>query len=146
MVNCLIGFEFAIDPIRDKALELWGIISTIQTKVKSVKPEHIDFTVLPPPTIEEILDEESIPSHIPDETAPVFDTKEDIWNSYEPMVTDVSTYLLSDEDVLIEYAPDATVMCIIENVSFNAPLTQDETLKREQWQVKWSRKRSLLKN
>jgi hypothetical protein len=67
------------------------IDSTILTQVKSVKPECIDSTAPFTVKIKEIPDEETF---IPAETAPVFDTKEDIWNNYEPMVTNIATYQL----------------------------------------------------
>jgi hypothetical protein len=49
--------------------------STVLTKVESVKPERIDSTTYPSTSIEEIPDEEMT---VPEEMAPVFDTKEDI--------------------------------------------------------------------
>jgi len=63
--------------------------STVPTKVELVSPERIDSTTYPSVSIEEIPDEEMT---VPEETAPVFDTKEDIWGNYEPMVTDITTY------------------------------------------------------
>jgi hypothetical protein len=93
-----------------------------------VTPERIDSTTYPSTSIEEIPDEEMT---VPKETAPVFDTKEDIWGNYEPMVTNITTYQLQDEDILIEYSEDGTEMCLIENVSFDSPLTKDGTSKSE---------------
>jgi hypothetical protein len=102
--------------------------STVLTKVEPVPPERIDSMTYPSASIEEIPDEEMI---VPKETAPVFDTKEDIWGNYEPMVTNITTYQLQDEDVLIEYSEDRTEMRLIENVSFDSPLTKDGTSKNE---------------
>jgi hypothetical protein len=102
--------------------------SMVLTKVESVIPECIDSTAYPSASIEEIPDEEMT---IPEETAPVFDTKEDIWGNYEPMVTDITTYQLQDEEVLIEYSENGTEMRLIENVSFDSPLTKDGTSKIE---------------
>jgi hypothetical protein len=102
--------------------------STIPTQVESVTPECIDSTTYPSTSIEEIPDEDMT---VPEETAPVFDTKEDIWGNYEPMVTDIATYQLQDEDVLIEYSTDGTEMRLIKNVSLNSPLTKDGTSKNE---------------
>jgi hypothetical protein len=93
-----------------------------------VKPEHVDSTAPFTAKIEEIPDEETF---IPTETAPVFDTKEDIWDNYKPMVTDIATYQLCDEDVLIEYSAEGTEMRLIENVSFDTLLTKDGTSKNE---------------
>jgi len=93
-----------------------------------VKPEHVDSTAPFTMKIKEIPDEETF---IPTETAPIFDTKEDIWNNYEPMVTNVATYQLHDEDVLIEYSEDGSEMRLIENVSFDTPLMKDGTSKKE---------------
>jgi hypothetical protein len=95
---------------------------------KSVKPECVDSTTYPSTSIEEIPDEEMT---VPEETALVFDTKEDIWGNYEPMVTDIATYQLRDEDVLIEYSADGTEMRLVKNVSFDSPLTKDGTSKNE---------------
>jgi hypothetical protein len=92
--------------------------SIILMQVESVKPERIDSTASFVAKIEEIPDKET---YIPTETAPVFDTKEDIWNTYKPMVTDIATYQLRDEDVLIEYSTDGTEMRLIENISFDTP-------------------------
>jgi hypothetical protein len=94
--------------------------------------------VSPSVRIEEIPDEETL---TPAETAPIFDTKEDIWNNYEPMVTDVTTNQLHDEDVLIEYSEDGTEMRLIENVSLDTPLTKDGTSKSE---MKFSNKAQWL--
>jgi hypothetical protein len=68
---------------------------------------------------------------VPEETAPVFDTKEDILENYEPMVTDITTYQIQDKDILIEYSADGMEMHLIENVSFDSPLTKDGTSKNE---------------
>jgi hypothetical protein len=97
-------------------------------KVESVTPERIDSTTYPPASIEEIPDEEMT---VPKETAPVFDTKEDIWGDYKPMVTNITTYQLKDGEVLIEYSENGTEMRLIENISFNSPLTKDGTSKNE---------------
>jgi hypothetical protein len=102
--------------------------STVLTKVEPVTPGRIDSTTYPSASIKEIPDEEMT---VPEETAPVFDTKEDIWGNYEPMVTDITTYQLQDEDVLIEYLEDGTEMHLIENVSLDSPLTKDGTSKNE---------------
>jgi hypothetical protein len=102
--------------------------STIPTHVESVTPECIDSMTYPSASIEEIPDEEMT---VPEETAPVFDTKEDIWGNYEPMVTDITTYQLWDKDVLIEYSTDGTKMRLIENVSLDSPLTKDGTSKNK---------------
>jgi hypothetical protein len=102
--------------------------STVLTKVEPVTPERIDSTTCPSVSIKEIPDEEMT---FPEETAPVFDTKEDIWGNYEPMVTDITTYQLQDEDVLIEYSEDGTEMRLIENVSLDSPLTKDGTSKNK---------------
>jgi len=59
----------------------------------------------------------------------IFDAKEDIWGNYKPMVTDIATYQLQDEDVLIEYSEDGSEICLIENVSFDTPLMKDGTFK-----------------
>jgi hypothetical protein len=104
------------------------IDSTVPTKVEPVTPERIDSMTYLSVSIKEIPDEEMT---VPEETAPVFDTKEDIWGNYKPMVTDISTYQLQDEDVLIEYSEDRMEMCLIENVSLNSPLTKDGTSKNE---------------
>jgi hypothetical protein len=88
----------------------------------------------PSASIEEILDEDMI---VPEETAPIFNTKEDIWGNYEPMVADIATYQLRDEDVLIEYSADGTEMRLIENISLNSPLTRDGTSKNK---IKFSNK------
>jgi hypothetical protein len=98
---------------------------------RPVKPEYIDSMAPFSARIEKVLDEDV---HIPTEISPIFDTKEDIWNNYEPPGTDVSTYHLNDEDVLIEYLMDGSEMGIIENVSFDTPLTKDSTSKAEQKQ------------
>jgi len=82
----------------------------------------------PSATVKEIPDEEMA---IPEETAPIFDTKEDIWGNYEPMVTDIATYQLQDGDILIKYSVDGTEMRLVENVSFDSPLTKDGTSKNE---------------
>jgi hypothetical protein len=79
-------------------------------------------------SIKEIPEEEMT---VPEETAPIFDTKEDIWGNYEPMVTDTTTYQLWDEDVLIEYLEDGMEMRLIENVFLNSPLTKDGTSKNK---------------
>jgi len=97
-------------------------------KVEPVTPERIDSTTYPSASVEEIPDEEMT---VPEETAPIFDTKEDIWGNYESMVTDITTYQLRDEDVLIEYLEDGTEMRLIENVSLDSPLTKDGTSKNE---------------
>jgi hypothetical protein len=97
-------------------------------QVESVTPEHIDSTTYPSASIEEIPDEEMM---VPEETAPVFDTKEDIWENYEPMVTDITTYQLWDEDVIIEYSADGMEMRLIENVSLDSPFMKDGTSKNE---------------
>jgi hypothetical protein len=102
--------------------------STVLTKVEPVTPEHIDSMTYPSASIEEIPDEEMT---VPEETAPVFDTKEDIWGNYESMVTNITTYQLQDEDVLIEYSEDRMEMRLIENVSLDSPLTKDGTSKNE---------------
>jgi hypothetical protein len=93
-----------------------------------VTPERIDSTTCPSASIEEIPNEEMT---VPEEMAPIFDTKEDIWENYEPMVTDIVTYQLWDEDVLIEYSADGMEMHLIKNVSLNSPLTKDGTSKNE---------------
>jgi len=110
------------------------IDSTIPMQVESVTPECIDSTTYPSASIEEIPDEEMV---VPEETAPVFDTKEDIWENYEPMVTDITTYQLWDEDIIIEYSADGTEMRLIENVSLDSPLMKDGTSKNE---IKFSNK------
>jgi len=102
--------------------------STVLTKVEPVTPEHIDSMTYPSASIEEIPDEEMT---VPEETAPVFDTKEDIWGNYESMVTNITTYQLQDEDVLIEYSEDRMEMRLIENVSLDSPLTKDGTSKNK---------------
>jgi hypothetical protein len=102
--------------------------STVPTKVESVTPECIDSTTYPSASIEEIPDEEMT---IPEEMAPIFDTKEDIWGNYEPMVTNITTYQIQDEDILIEYLADGTEMRLIKNVSFDSPLTKGGTSKNE---------------
>jgi hypothetical protein len=106
----------------------------IPTKVEPVTPGPIDSTTYPSASIEEIPDEEMT---VPEEMAPIFDTKEDIWGNYEPMVSDITTYQLWDEDVLIEYSKDGTKMHLIENVSLDSPLTKDGTSKNE---IKFSNK------
>jgi len=100
----------------------------VPMQVESVKPERVDSMTPFAAMIEEIPDKETF---IPTETAPIFDTKEDIWNNYKPMVTDVATYQLRDEDVLIEYSEDGMEMRLIENVSFDTPLTKDGTSKNK---------------
>jgi hypothetical protein len=102
--------------------------SMVPTKVEPVTPERIDSMTYPSVSIEEIPNEEMT---VPEETAPIFDTKEDIWGNYEPMVTDITAYQLQDEDVLIEYSEDGTEMRLIENVSLDCPLTKDCTSKKE---------------
>jgi len=102
--------------------------STVLTKVEPVTPERIDSMTYPSASIEEIPDEEMT---VLEETAPVFNTKEDIWGNYEPMVTNITTYQLRDEDVLIEYSEDGMEMRLIENVSLDSPLTKDSTSKNE---------------
>jgi hypothetical protein len=97
-------------------------------QVKSVSPECVDSTAPFSAKIKEIPDEDAF---IPAENSPVFNTKEDIWNNYELPVTDIMTYQLHDEDVLIEYSTGRTEMCIIENISFNTPLMKDGTSKNE---------------
>jgi hypothetical protein len=114
--------------LRKKPVKPECIDSMIPMQVESVTPEHIDSMAYPSASIKEIPDEEMI---IPKETAPVFDTKEDIWGNYEPMVANITTYQLRDEDVLIEYSADGTEMRLIKNVSFNFPLTRDGTSKNE---------------
>jgi hypothetical protein len=102
--------------------------STIPMQVESVKPECIDSMAPFAAKIDDIPNEETF---IPTETTPIFNTKEDIWDNYEPMVTNITTYQLHDEDVLIEYSADGTEMCLIENVSFDMPLMKDGTLKNK---------------
>jgi hypothetical protein len=102
--------------------------STVLMKVEPVTPERIDSTTYPSASIEEIPDEEMT---VPEEMAPVFDTKEDIWGNYEPMVTDITTYQIQDEDILIKYLVDRMEMHLIENVSFDSPLTKDGTSKNK---------------
>jgi hypothetical protein len=60
-----------------------------------VKPERVDSTAPFTAKIKEIPDKETF---IPTQTAPIFDTKEDIWDNYKPMITDITTYQLCDED------------------------------------------------
>jgi hypothetical protein len=61
------------------------------------------------------------------------DTKEDIWvGQMAPKVEELATYPLQDDEILIEYAPDGTTVQLIENLSFNTPLTCDGTSKKEQ--------------
>jgi hypothetical protein len=114
------------EPVKPECID-----SMVPIRIKPVEPEHIDSMAPFAAKIEEIPDEDT---HIPNETSPVFNTKEDIWDDYKPPVTDVSTYYLHDEDVLIEYHPDRTEMRVIENVSFDTPLTCDGTSKAEQKQ------------
>jgi hypothetical protein len=106
----------------------------VPTKVEPVTPERIDSTTYPSASIEEIPNEEMT---VPEETAPIFDTKEDIWGNYESMVTDITTYQLRNEDILIEYSEDGMEMHLIENVSLDSPLTKDGTSKNE---IKFSNK------
>jgi len=62
-------------------------------------------------SIEEVPDEEELaPAPIPDKASKIFDTKEDIWDNYKPAVNDISTYLLHDADVLIEYQSNGSEM------------------------------------
>jgi len=114
--------------LRKEPVKPERVDSTIPMQVESVKPERIDSTAHFTAKIKEIPDEETF---IPAETAPIFDTKEDIWDNYEPMVTDIDTYQLHNEDVLIEYSENGTEMCLIENMSFDMPLTKDGTSKNE---------------
>jgi hypothetical protein len=98
-----------------------------------VKPECIDSTIPLTASIEEVPDEEKpVSTPIPKEMSVVISTKEDIWDSFELPVTDISTYLLHDNDVLIEYQADGSEMHIMENISFNTPLTQDGISKATQ--------------
>jgi hypothetical protein len=53
------------------------------------------------------------------------------------MVTDIATYQLQDEDILIEYSEDGMKMHFIENVSLDSPLTTDGTSKNK---IKFSNK------
>jgi hypothetical protein len=69
----------------------------------------------------------------PSENFPSMDTKEDVWvGQMAPKVQELATYLLQDDEILIEYAPDGTTIQLIENLSFNTPLTRDRTSKKEQ--------------
>jgi hypothetical protein len=77
------------------------------TPIKSVKPECIDSMIPFTASIEEV----------PDEASKIFDTKEDIWHNYEPAVNNVSTYLLHDDDIPIEYQSNGLEMCIIQHSS-----------------------------
>jgi hypothetical protein len=54
------------------------IDSTVPMQVEPVSPEHIDSMTPFSMKIEEIPDEEA---HIPTESSPIFNTKEDIWNN-----------------------------------------------------------------
>jgi hypothetical protein len=114
------------EPVKPECID-----STVPIQIKPVKPEHIDSMAPFAAKIEEIPDEDI---HIPNKTSPIFHTKEDIWDDYEPPVTNVSTYYLHDKDILIEYHPDGTKMQVIENISFDTPLTCDRISKAEQKQ------------
>jgi hypothetical protein len=111
------------EPVKPERID-----SMILMQVESVSPERVDSMTPFSVKLEEIPDEDAF---IPADTTPVFDTKEDIWDNYEPMVTDIATYQLHDEDVLIEYSADGMEMRLIENVSFDIPLTKDGTSKNE---------------
>jgi len=100
----------------------------VPMQIESVSPECIDSMAPFSAKIEEVPDEDM---YIPTETSPIFNTKEDIWNNYELPVTDVSTYYLHNEDILIEYSMDGSEMHIVENVSFDTPLMKDGTSKAE---------------
>jgi hypothetical protein len=59
-----------------------------------------------------------------------FNTPWDIWmdeNQFALPVTDVSTFELSEDEVLVEYSSDGSSVWLIENLSFNSPLTKDGT-------------------
>jgi hypothetical protein len=61
------------------------------------------------------------------------DTKEDVWVAQmAPEVKDLTTYPLHDDKILVEYASDRSTVQLIENISFNTPLTHDRTSKTEQ--------------
>jgi hypothetical protein len=127
------------EPVKPECID-----STVLVSTEPVKPEHIDSMAPFTAKVEQIPDEDV---HIPSETSPVFNTKEDIWGNYELSVDDVSTYYLHNENVLIEYHPDGTEMRVIKNVSLNTPLTHDGTSKAEQKQsfaMKFSNKAQLF--
>jgi hypothetical protein len=59
-----------------------------------------------------------------------FDTPRDIWmgeNQFALPVTDVSTFELSEDEVLLEYSSDGSSLRIRENIHFDSPLTRDGT-------------------
>jgi hypothetical protein len=69
----------------------------------------------------------------PSENLPDMGTKEDVWvGQMAPRVEELATYPLQDNKILIEYTPDGTNICLIENLLFNTPLTRDGTSKKEQ--------------
>jgi hypothetical protein len=87
--------KYAHSKLPRKSVKPECIDSTIPVPAGSVKPERIDSTVPLMASIEEVPDEERlIPISIPHETLPVFDTKENIWENFEPPVHDISAYLL----------------------------------------------------
>jgi hypothetical protein len=59
-----------------------------------------------------------------------FDTPQDIWmgeNQFVLPVTNISTFKLSEDEVLIEYSSDGSSVRLIENICFDSPLTRDGT-------------------
>jgi hypothetical protein len=115
--------EYAHSKLLKESVKPECVDFTITASIKSVKPEHIDSMIPLTTSIEEVPDEEEPAlAPIPDETSKTFDTK-DIWDNFEPSISDVSTYLLHDNDVLIEYQTNGSEMCIINNMSFDTPLT-----------------------
>jgi hypothetical protein len=117
--------KYAHSKLPKKSVKPECVDSTILVPAGSVKPEHIDSTIPLTASIEEIPDgkERPAPTPIPNKTSGIFDTKEDIWENFKPPVYDVSTYLLCDNNVLIKHQANGSEMCVIEDVSFDTPLT-----------------------
>jgi hypothetical protein len=116
--------KYAHSKLLKRSVKPECIDSMILTPIKSVKPECIDSMIPLSASIEEVPDkEELVLAYIPNESSKTFNTKEDIWDNFEPPITDISTYLLHDDNILIEYQSDGLEMHIIENISFDTPLT-----------------------
>ena len=67
------------------------------------------------------------------------DVMEDVWvGKINPLpeVKEVATYPLTDDEILIEYSADGSSVRLIENLTFDTPLTRDGTSKTETTKTK----------
>src|SRR6201746_2553036 len=90
--------------------------------------EQIKEKKTPPPPLIPDPDEDEEDSLVD------WDVKEDVWVStmqFAPKVEDPSTFILADDEVLVEYSADASSIRLIENLSLDQPLTRDGTSKTE---------------